>query len=381
MKVLYCTHTSITVSETFLRKTLNFLVREFEVKIISTASKGNNNYPCEHYFLNIRTDGIAAGLLMLVNYLIYSKSKEHSAFDLHRKRITHFFKSHNIKADVALIEYGTSAYKFVEALNARKIPYIICFHGYDASAYLGYNWYLKQLTTIANGAIMNIVPSNHLRRRLELIGVRSDLINVEPYAPDYTNLPAPKENSTITIASLGRLTGKKLPQALIICAKLVIAKYPEVKFNLIGDGPLWDECKRLVEELNVGEQVKLLGSMEHEQALEMLSKAHIFIQHSVTSAHGDQEGFPVSIAEASALGIPVVSTAHSGITEGIIDGVTGFLVQEHDFEAMAEKILLLLESDDLRLRMGAAAAQHIRQVAPGFRREKSLVRIIRHGNI
>lgn len=379
MKVLYCTHTPITLSETFLRKTLNYLSDKFDVEVISTAARGDTEYPCKSTFLSFRMNRLCNKVIALLNLLVFAKSKAHSEFDIERKFIYDFFQKSKISADAAIIEYGTSAYKFAHALNHFGIPYVICFHGYDASAYLGFKWYSEQLQTISNGAIMNVVPSNHLRRRLELIGVRRNLIEVEPCAPDYNSLPIRNTQKSLNITSLGRLTGKKLPQALILSAKLVVEKNPEVTFNIIGDGPLMDECKLLLEDLNLGKQVNLLGALDHQQALQLLSQANIFIQHSVTSAHGDQEGFPVSIAEASALGIPVVSTAHSGIPEGIIDGVTGFLVQEHDFEAMAEKILLLIESEDLRSRMGAAATHHIRRVAPNFQREKTIVKVIKRG--
>ena len=379
MKVLYCTHTAITVSETFLRKTLNYLSGEFDVEVISTAARGDTEYSCRSTFLNFRVNRLYNRVIILLNLLVFAKSKAQSEFDMERKFIYDFFQKSKISADAAIIEYGTSAYKFARTLSHFGIPYVICFHGYDASAYLGFKWYCEQLQIISNGAIMNVVPSNHLRRRLELIGIRSELIKVEPCAPDYNSLPVRNTQKPLNITSLGRLTGKKLPQALIHSAKIVIDKNPGITFNIIGDGPLMDECKILLQDLNLDEQVNLLGALDHQKALQLLSQANIFIQHSVTSAHGDQEGFPVSIAEASAMGIPIVSTVHSGIPEGVIDGVTGFLVQEHDFEAMAQKILLLLESEDLQSRMGAAAAEHIRRVAPNFKREKTIMKIIKMG--
>lgn len=377
MKVLYCTNTPIAISETFLQKTLNYLCAQFEVEIISSAAKGDSSYPCRCHFLDLRKNELQSRITSLLNLILFSKSKEQSHFDIERKAISKFFKTAKITADAAVIEYGTSAYKFARALNHSGIPYVICFHGYDASAYLGFEWYVREVKSISNAALMNVVPSNHLRRRLQLIGVKRDLITVEPCAPNYDSLPRPHAASPFYITSLGRLTGKKLPQALLYSAKLVLKKHPDVQFKVIGDGPLMDECKQILEDLDMAENFDMLGAMEHTEALEILSQASIFMQHSVTSSHGDQEGFPVSIAEASALGVPVVSTLHSGIPEGVIDGTTGFLVQEHDFEAMAEKLIMLIESEMLRLKMGAAGAKNIRDIAPDFRREATIVRVLR----
>jgi glycosyltransferase involved in cell wall biosynthesis len=76
---------------------------------------------------------------------------------------------------------------------------------------------------------------------------------------------------------------------------------------------------------------------------------------------GDQEGLPVSILEACALGLPVVSTIHSGIPEAIKDGVNGYLVREHDFVSMAERACRLLQDADLRSRMGQAGRKLVEQ--------------------
>jgi colanic acid/amylovoran biosynthesis glycosyltransferase len=63
---------------------------------------------------------------------------------------------------------------------------------------------------------------------------------------------------------------------------------------------------------------------------------------SITSSKGDKEGIPVVLMEAQAVGMPVVSTLHSGIPEGVLDGKSGFLVPEKDIESLYEKIGYLI---------------------------------------
>ena len=62
------------------------------------------------------------------------------------------------------------------------------------------------------------------------------------------------------------------------------------------------------------------------------------MQHSITASNGDTEGLPVGILEAMATALPVISTRHSGIPEAVEDGITGFLVEEHDVRGMAERM-------------------------------------------
>jgi glycosyltransferase involved in cell wall biosynthesis len=85
------------------------------------------------------------------------------------------------------------------------------------------------------------------------------------------------------------------------------------------------------------------------------------VQHSVTTPeNGDREGKPVAVMEAMASGLPVVATRHSGIAELIDHGVTGFLVDEHDIEAMAEAMIRLAGDDALVRDLGRAASAHVR---------------------
>jgi glycosyltransferase involved in cell wall biosynthesis len=88
----------------------------------------------------------------------------------------------------------------------------------------------------------------------------------------------------------------------------------------------------------------------------------------VTAKSGDQEGFAISLAEAALHEIPVVSTFHNGIPENVIDGETGLLVKEFDFEAMAEKIIYLIENPEIAEQMGKAGRKHILNLCEPERR-------------
>ena len=85
-----------------------------------------------------------------------------------------------------------------------------------------------------------------------------------------------------------------------------------------------------------------------------MHRAAIFVQHSVTASNGDTEGFPVVIAEAMVSALPVVSTRHSGIPEGVVEGETGLLVAEGDVDGMGAALARLLADPSLAAKMGAA---------------------------
>jgi len=84
-----------------------------------------------------------------------------------------------------------------------------------------------------------------------------------------------------------------------------------------------------------------------DEALRLYQEAHVFLLPSVTAADGDMEGVPVVLMEALATGMPAVASNHSGISEVIIDGQTGFLVPERDVDALAEHVQYVLDNPQL----------------------------------
>jgi glycosyltransferase involved in cell wall biosynthesis len=72
---------------------------------------------------------------------------------------------------------------------------------------------------------------------------------------------------------------------------------------------------------------------------------------------GDREGTPNSVMEAAAAGLPVIATRHGGITDVVVEGMTGFLVDEGDYEAMAERMCELLEDPEKCRKMGTSARE------------------------
>src|SRR3546814_21143924 len=101
---------------------------------------------------------------------------------------------------------------------------------------------------------------------------------------------------------------------------------------MAGIGPLWQQTKELAARLNLEKAIDFAGVLTHEQVYERMKHTRAFVQHSVTAAAGDSEGTPNSILEASAAGLPVVSTRHAGIKEAVRHEETGFLVEEHDVD-------------------------------------------------
>jgi len=118
--------------------------------------------------------------------------------------------------------------------------------------------------------------------------------------------------------------------------------------DLVGSGPGLDEVRAMSRELGIGHRVNFLGALDPVEVEKLLSNSSIFILSS------RWEGLPLVIIEAMRAGIPVVATNVGGVSEAVVDGKTGYLVAAGDARGLRSKLVKLMNSQDLRRRMGEA---------------------------
>jgi glycosyltransferase involved in cell wall biosynthesis len=138
--------------------------------------------------------------------------------------------------------------------------------------------------------------------------------------------------------SVGRLVEKKGGILTLVAFHQVLQKHPDATLTIIGDGPFGEIYRQYCRGVGLLDSVNFLGAQPHEVVAKEMAKARCFVQHSVTSENNDHEGTPVAIIEAQVSGLPVVATTHAGIPEAVIDGKTGFLVEEFDVDSMAARM-------------------------------------------
>ena len=163
----------------------------------------------------------------------------------------------------------------------------------------------------------------------------------------------------VRLVSIARLVDKKGIEYGLRAIARIADDHPGVRYQIVGDGPLRAQLEALTRELGLGERVQFLGGLPQEEVIAVLEGAHIFLAPSVTATDGDREGTPTVILEALAMGIPVLSTVHSGIPEQVEDGRSGYLVPERDVDALADKLGALLSQPEQWPAMGRAGRDHI----------------------
>jgi colanic acid/amylovoran biosynthesis glycosyltransferase len=161
------------------------------------------------------------------------------------------------------------------------------------------------------------------------------------------------------ILFVGRLVEKKGIQYALQAVARVLDLGRKISFTIIGDGPLRKELNQFVEAKGIGTHVHMLGEQPQEMVVNHLKSSHIFIAPCVTAKNNEQEGIPNVIKEAMATGMPVISTAHSGIPELVDDGISGFLVPEYDLDALVDRLTYLIDHPEIWPMMGEAGRNKI----------------------
>jgi glycosyltransferase involved in cell wall biosynthesis len=153
----------------------------------------------------------------------------------------------------------------------------------------------------------------------------------------------------VCIGFVGRLVSQKSPATLLEAFRLLSVQRG-VKLAIVGDGPLLQPLRQVARRLGIDDRVSWLGYREGRIAMEM------FDVFALTSNY---EGFPYTVLEAMAQGLPAVVPAVGGISATVSNGENGFVVA-HEAAEFARALTILVDDPDLRLRMGQASLQRVR---------------------
>ena len=260
--------------------------------------------------------------------------------------------------DVILCHYGRNGLKatLFKDLGAIAGKIVVVFHGYDLSHYIGIHGadiYQHLFQTVD----LLLPISQHWRQKLIALGSSPDKIVMHHMGIDpnkFQYIAPQSDRASMRLISVARLVGKKGLQYSIQAVAKLIPHYPQLRYQIVGDGLLKAELQQLIEQLNVTQNIELLGWKNQTEVAALIEQANIVLAPSVTGSDGDCEGIPVSLMESMAKGLPVISTLHSGIPELIEDGVSGYLLPEREVDELASKIKYLIANLDLRVKMGQA---------------------------
>jgi glycosyltransferase involved in cell wall biosynthesis len=174
--------------------------------------------------------------------------------------------------------------------------------------------------------------------------------------------PVPRSTNDVPLLLfVGQLAERKGAPVLVEACKLLRERGLAFHCVIVGDGPQRPLIEQMLDAYALRDKVELAGIVFQEHLKKHLNCADIFVLPCVTASNGDMDGIPVSLMEAMAMEIPVVSTQVSGIPELIQDNHSGLLTPEKDKVALADALQRLLQHPELRLELGQAGRRKVVQ--------------------
>lgn len=241
---------------------------------------------------------------------------------------------------------------------------VTSFRGNDISSYIKQNGKDIYKTLFTSGDFF-IANCEFFRNRAIQLGcdphkivVLGSGIDCQRFSFQPRQLPS---EGNIRIATTGRLVEKKGIEYAIKAVAKVAQVHPNLEYIIIGDGPLKLYLQALIVQLGVEHIVRLLGWQQQQEVIKSLSTCHLFLAPSVTADDGNQDAPINTLKEAMLMGLTVVSTYHGGIPELVEDGVSGFLVPEKDADAIANKLLYLIEHPKIWVSFGKAGHLKVKE--------------------
>lgn len=174
-------------------------------------------------------------------------------------------------------------------------------------------------------------------------------------AIQYESLPEnninTRGNTPLKVLYVGRLDTQKDPITMLRAAQIVIDKFPNCFFTIVGGGERYCECEKYVEENSLSGKIDLVGWQNDVSSY--------YASHNVFISSSIYEAFGLVFLEAGFYQMPVVATNVEGIPEVVKDGYTGLLFNPKDYNKFAEFILKLLTDEDMRIKYGENAKQWV----------------------
>jgi glycosyltransferase involved in cell wall biosynthesis len=190
--------------------------------------------------------------------------------------------------------------------------------------------------------------------RIEVIrnGIDMDRFVPAPVAPQ----------GAFKLLSVARLVEKKGLPILVEACRHLRDRGREFRCEIVGRGVQKPVLEQLIRQWDLEGLVQLAGPLAQQEIVERYHQAHLLVLPCIIGKDGNRDGLPVSIVEALACGVPVISTPTTAIPEAVHDGINGILVPEGDAVALADAIEKPMQDPELLARLRAAARPSVREM-------------------
>lgn len=208
--------------------------------------------------------------------------------------------------------------------------------------------------------------AEHMKETMKRLGVPEEKIKLIYFGIDTRKFSPGQKSEKLkvrlgvynspTIITLRNLRPVYDVESLVKSVPLVLKEIPESKFIIAGKGPEEERLKELAKSLGVSDSVKFIGFIPNDELPEYLNSMDVYVSTSLSDA-----GIAASTAEAMSCGLPVIVTDVADNKEWVEDGITGFVVPTKDPKLLAEKIIYLLQNENVRKKFGKISRKIIEE--------------------
>ena len=195
-----------------------------------------------------------------------------------------------------------------------------------------------------------VTPSDATKEELIELGFPAANVLAVPNGTDPRFRPGGQRTEWPSIIAVARLAPVKRFGLLLDAVIEARRSVPDVRFTIVGDGPDRVELERRVDDLDAHDWVEFTGRVEHADLVALYQRSWVVASASIA------EGWGLSLTEGGGCATPAVATDIRGHRSSVLDGVTGLLADE---SALADALVRVLTDDELRRRLGAAAADRV----------------------
>lgn len=239
---------------------------------------------------------------------------------------------------------------------------IVSFHGYDLNqkSLVSIKDYYTDLFKKAEKILVN---SPFSRKRLLALGAPENNVQVLPIPVD-VSVFHPRRRAEkfgiVRLLSVSRLSEEKGLIYALDAMRMYLRQYDSnIQYDIIGGGPLLERLQSYIRKNGLGDNVRLLSVQPQNAVIDRLDEADILIFPSIELSTGEVDTQGVVIQEAQAMGLPVIASDVGGVRDGIIDGITGYLVAQKNVENLVVRIRQLSVNLELRCEMGNAGRENV----------------------
>lgn len=370
MKIALVVNSFPTFSETFIiNKAIALANAGAEIHVIALQENFSKELFKLYKFSSFKN--------LQIHYLKFPKNKKDFIFFLFKNPVafTHFF-SENVKQsisnlankvllsiikknnfDIVHFEFSGVAVNFLNILPQIKAKKIVsCRGSAEKVKPLTQPERKEKLKKVFEAVDAIHCVSDDMKntiapycKQLNKVFVNRPAIDIAFFTPH----PQKKEENCTNILTIGRFTFQKGYLIGLLAIKKLIDKGIKLKWNIIGDGDLYEEMVFHIHTLQLQQYVFLLGKKNKEEVNEWINKSDIFLLTSV------YEGIPNVVLEAMAMQLAVVTTNCGGVEEVIEHGKDGYIAPLYDIDNIAELLETLINNKTLAQELGENARTKI----------------------